>query len=280
MLTSPRSVRIKTETTITTPRQFKNSVKEFIQKGVDLNGSHQDEFIPYAQERDSLGNLLTKRASMIPKMTRNPSCPPGKMKTVPRLNFGMLPDPSAGSEFCFDNFKFQARVMHMTPKVSYKKLIKPINSSRTFQDTLSPSFRSPGRNTTRLRQTMFEEFPGVGHYDISDDITHKATKKVIFTKELKEKPMTSMRGYDSHDFDLMKAYNNAYQPRIYVPDFTKQTNRETHYHSKSQKNLVIGKDLGKYSDSDKYKDIVIKNTLDIFVPKENLQEPEPSNNFA
>jgi len=67
--------------------------------------------------------------SSMTKMTRNPSCPPGKMKTVPKLNFGEHPDPSAGSEFCFDNFKYQARVMHSTPKIAYKKLVKPLNLS-------------------------------------------------------------------------------------------------------------------------------------------------------
>ena len=86
----------------------------------------------------------------------------------------------------------------------------------------------------------------------------------------------SARGYDSRDFDLMKAYNNAYQRRIYVPDFTKQTNRESHYYTRFKKGSAAGKD-GTKSDSDKYKDIVMKNAFEPVLPKENLPEPEPRN---
>jgi len=86
--------------------------------------------------------------------------------------------------------------------------------------------------------------------------------------------MISARGYDSTDFDLMRSYNNAYQRRIYVPDFTKQTNRETHYYARFKKGSAPGKD-GTKSDNDKYKDIVMKNAFELVLPKENLQEPEP-----
>jgi len=64
MLTSPRSSRSKTEATIVSPREFKNSVREFMRKGIELSASSHEEFIPYAQERDSLGNLLAKRGNL------------------------------------------------------------------------------------------------------------------------------------------------------------------------------------------------------------------------
>ena len=60
---------------------------------------------------------------------RTPSCP-GKIK-LPSKGIMHIPiEEIKGREFNFNNFKYQGRITNMSPKVSYKKQLREIQTGK------------------------------------------------------------------------------------------------------------------------------------------------------
>jgi len=71
-----------------------------------------------------LNNSLKANAEL---MMRTPSCP-GKLKSPSKGMMYIPIEEIKGKEFNFSNFKYQERVMNSSPKISWKKQLRALES--------------------------------------------------------------------------------------------------------------------------------------------------------
>jgi len=130
-------------------------------------------------------------------------------------------------DFKFETFKYLPRIPSH-PKESLKKILKP--SSVLNSTASSPCFKSQGRPSS-----LYKVGPSVGQYEISDSLLHKSASEISFPKQIRMAPiMKETQQTTSEDVDIVQTFKKMYNRPFLIPDFGRQTNRNTHFISKTQ----------------------------------------------
>jgi len=186
-------------------------------------------FIPYLQERDSMGHLLSKKhRSKVG--TSSKDLFPLKHKSFDKTSsiFSFQPEPIQDIDADYAVFKYQPTLPISEVKAMLKNIVKPSSLSLTQQSVLSPCFQAPGRLLPLDKQV-----PSVGYYEPSDKLLHRSVNEVKIPKERRALGATKfMNSQEIDNIDLVKVYNKIYNRSTVVADFSRQTTRDNHFMNK------------------------------------------------
>jgi len=278
VLSSPVSHRHLPDPDLQDAKNFKLNVIEYIKKGsIELNRAPSDpEFVPYAQERDYIGNLITRRstgASPSPVLGASTARLRTKPSSIVSID-GMSPSVLT-SELSFNTFKFQPKTnTSSASKIPIKKLLQPLDLNRMSKKGSSSCFRTSGRDSPIRSQPKLQDFPSVGHYEVLDKLVH-TPQQVSFNRDIRLRKPRTIQRCSSQEIDVIGAYNKVYLRKPSVPEFSKHTDRASHYYTNVESGLAIVKEQKKVLNFEKYEEpLPKKNPLD-YILKDSVVEIQP-----
>jgi len=219
------------------PRHFRSDLYRYLQSETTVNSPAKKkeslQFIPYMQERDHLGHLISQKVNPIsPSLPKSPTHTKYKSFDMSFRNLSPATLPTEGPEFKFEGFKYLPPITTKA-KDTLKKILKP-SPSNPNSGVSSPCFLSQGRTVT-----LHKDGPSIGYYDASDSLLHKTVSEVAFPRKIRMVPLVKEEANPNSSaeaVDIMQSFNKVYNKPNLVMEFSKQIDRNNNFVGKNKPN--------------------------------------------